>query len=352
MTEVVVDQKQAPLPPPDPNVKIPDAVKRRAAEVDALYNRNGQNGPAPEPAHPSPTAPPSQAPEPSPAPEPQADSEAPSPPPAEPSPPVDDSTSDWETRFKGLSKRYREAQNKIKGMEGQMEQMGELLRTPPPQQAPRPPQPPPSYLTQQDVQNYGTDLIDFTQRAAAQYVAPHLQRVEQENERLRQQMAEQDRKVMHERIEAAIPNWREINNDPRWHQWLALPDMYSGRIRQELLSEATATANASRVISFFNGFLAEEERATGQAPPSHPREPAVPMAYLAAPGRARPASGGDTSIPPDKPFYTRPQIAELYAQHRRGYFTGREAEWSRIEADIFAAGREGRIRNPLNPGAA
>src|SRR6516225_8316591 len=83
MTEVVVDQKQAPLPPPDPNVKIPDAVKRRAAAVDALYNSDGQNGPAPEAAPPSPPAPPSQAPEPSPAPEPQADSEAPSPPPAE-----------------------------------------------------------------------------------------------------------------------------------------------------------------------------------------------------------------------------------------------------------------------------
>jgi hypothetical protein len=49
-------------------------------------------------------------------------------------------------------------------------------------------------------------------------------------------------------------------------------------------------------------------------------------------------------VPTDKPIYTRPQIKTLYEQHRRGAYLGREAEWTRIEADIFAAQREGRIR--------
>jgi hypothetical protein len=35
-----------------------------------------------------------------------------------------------------------------------------------------------NYLTRDDVYNYGEDLINFTQRAAAQYVAPHLQNLE------------------------------------------------------------------------------------------------------------------------------------------------------------------------------
>jgi hypothetical protein len=45
----------------------------------------------------------------------------------------------------------------------------------------------------------------------------------------------------------------------------------------------------------------------------------------------------------NKSIYTRQQIAQLYSQHRRGYYNGREAEWARIDADIIAAGREGRI---------
>jgi hypothetical protein len=46
-----------------------------------------------------------------------------------------------------------------------------------------------NYLTQNDVYNYSTDLIDFTQRAAAQYVAPHLQNFEQQNAELQRQVA-------------------------------------------------------------------------------------------------------------------------------------------------------------------
>jgi hypothetical protein len=116
------------------------------------------------------------------------------------------------------------------------------------------------------------------------------------------------------------------------------------------LNEAIASASAPRVISFFNGFK-QEEVATGHIEPasvSHqaapPREPAIPLASLAAPGRARPASGGDASLPPDKPIYTRAQIKQLYEQHRKGAYVGREAEWARQDADIIAAGREGRIR--------
>jgi len=43
-------------------------------------------------------------------------------------------------------------------------------------------------------------------------------------------------------------------------------------------------------------------------------------------------------------MYTRALIKQLYEQHRRGAYTGREGEWARQEADIIAASREGRIR--------
>jgi hypothetical protein len=50
------------------------------------------------------------------------------------------------------------------------------------------------------------------------------------------------------------------------------------------------------------------------------------------------------SGPGDRPVcaYTRDQIAQLYAAHRKGHYAGREAEWARQENDIIAAGREGR----------
>jgi hypothetical protein len=49
-------------------------------------------------------------------------------------------------------------------------------------------------------------------------------------------------------------------------------------------------------------------------------------------------------MPSDKPTYTRAQVAQLYRMHQKGAYVGREAEWNRQDADIIAAGREGRIR--------
>jgi hypothetical protein len=251
--------------------------------------------------------------------------------------------------------RYDASQKTLAEMQEQMTQLGnELLQT---QQAvyqngrTAPSSPPPqAYVTEQDVQNYGSDLINFTQRAAAQALSPELQEIKQQNAEMQRRLAVEARRNLDQRLELAVPNFRDVDRDPRWHRWLLSLDMLSGRVRQQLLNEAISAADAPRVISFFRGFL-QEEQATGhiepspavqQAPP--PRTPAVDLGSLAAPGRARPATGGDASVPPDKPIYSRAQVKQLYEQHRKGAYVGREAEWARLEADMFAAQREGRYR--------
>jgi hypothetical protein len=40
----------------------------------------------------------------------------------------------------------------------------------------------------------------------------------------------------------------------------------------------------------------------------------------------------------------REDIGRLYELHRKGAYAGREAEWARIENDIFVAQREGRVQ--------
>jgi hypothetical protein len=249
----------------------------------------------------------------------------------------------------GLQGRFTTSQKTIGELEEQVTQMGrEMLQL---QQwasrQSRPAPAPPSYVTEKDVQDYGTDLVDFTQRAAVQAVAPHLQALEQQNVELQRRLADEARARLDMRVEAAVPNFREIDRDPRWLQWLLGIDLLSGRVRQTLLNEAIASANAPRVISFFNGFR-QEEAATGHSEPAPSsrtlREPAIDLGSLAAPGRARPATGGDASMPSDRPTYTRAQIAQLYSAHRKGAYVGREAEWARQEADIIAAGAERRVQ--------
>lgn len=347
MVEVVVDQKAAPKLPYDPN-DIPDAVKKRAAAVDALYAKPAEPVAAPEQLALPLEATAEQAPD-----KVQTTSPAPA---ATPEQLEDENSESWKRRFLRMQGQYNATTKTIGEMQEQMTQLGnELLHAN--QRSTRPAAaqtqyhaPTQAYLTQEDVNNYGSDLVDFAQRAAVHAVVPHLQSIEQQNAELQARLAKEARRNLDQRVEMAVPNYREIDRDPRWHRWLLGLDIFSGRVRQQLLDEAISAAEAPRVISFFRGFL-QEEQATGHiesAPPSlqaaAPREAAVPLASLAAPGRARPATGGDASVPPDRPMYTRALIKQLYEQHRKGAYVGREAEWSRQEADIIAAGREGRVR--------
>jgi hypothetical protein len=177
------------------------------------------------------------------------------------------------------------------------------------------------YLTQQDVADYGPNLVDFAQRAAVHAVAPHLQNLETQNYELQQRLAVEARHRLDAAVERAIPNYKELDQHPDWHAWLLGVDNLSGKVRQSLLNEAKASGDAARCVAFFRSFFAR--------PP--------------APGQeASPAYGGARSSP-NGPIYSADQIKRLYRQHQQGAYAGREAEWARQEADIFRAQREGRV---------
>jgi hypothetical protein len=193
---------------------------------------------------------------------------------------------------------------------------------------------PQDYLTQADVANYGTDLIDFTTRAAVHATAPELQRLGQQSAELMQRLQRETRARLDREVELAVPNYREIDENPAWHQWLRQVDPLNGRIRQELLNEAIAAGSATRVIAFFRGF----QREAGQTS-------AAPI-FDWGPGqvleRTRPRAM-------QGPVYTRDQVKHFYELHRKGKFVGREDEWNRLEWEIIRAGREGRILGGLAP---
>jgi hypothetical protein len=174
-----------------------------------------------------------------------------------------------------------------------------------------------SFLTQQDVQDFGTDLIAVSQRAALEVVAPHLQDLAQQNIELNRRLTLEARHRLDLEVERLLPDFRDRDRDPTWHRWLTERDALSGRVRQELLNDAIASLSPHRVVAFFRTFQ-QSNRGAGQT------------SYQAR------------SMPSGQ-IYTRPQIAKLYDQHRRGAYNGREAAWQEQERDILAAAREGRI---------
>jgi hypothetical protein len=278
-----------------------------------------------------------------------------------------DATKQYE-RYLAMKGRYDQSHRTVGELQEQLDQtMQENLRlqnlvrrAPPAPRVPAPPPQPKNYLTDADVKEYGHDVIDLAKRAAKEAIEPELLALREENKHLKQLNSETAHNVVIEMLSDAVPNWAEINKDPKFKAWMRSEDFYSGRIRQEMLNEAAAAHNARRVIAFYKGFLTEQ-KATGHVPdpqtpapapapaaaPTEERKAAIDLKTLAAPGKPRPSSGGDpatASTPDSKPIITRAQIKGFYDSVRRGDYNGRKDDYNRDQAIIFSAQAEGRIR--------
>jgi hypothetical protein len=328
----------------DTSVQVPESVRRAAAASEAAHAAAYPvEPPSPAVAEIPPVETPRATPDP----------DAPPPVVQQPAPtPSQAADPDWEARYNSMKGRFEQSQRTIGSMQEQMSELGsELVRTQAVLRSPTVQNTQQPHLTDEDRQTFGPELLEVTQRAALDAIEPQLTQVRQENQQLRQRLSAEAQQRVFNTLDAEIPTWRTINGSDRFKTWCRLPDLYSGMLRGKLLNDALRTANAPRVVSFFRGFLAEEI-ATGQvpdpqAPPPAPvpdRAAAVPLANLAAPGRAKPATGSPTGVPADKPIITRAQIAAFYDQVRKGVYAGRDADRTTDEAIIFAAQREGRVR--------
>jgi hypothetical protein len=346
--DVVRDAKSVSSLPIDDQVKLPRQVVEAKARAEAFYAQQAQRPSeqaAPAAAMPEPPQgelPPA---------EPPAEQPPQPPEPVDAKPPPQDLREvEYANRYNHMRGRYEQEQRRAAAVEAQNAALrSELLRLQslPPQEAPPAP---PKLITSEDEANYGRDLIDFAKRAAEEAVGPKLSALEQENGRLRQAVAEQSRGSMTAALDAAVPTWRQVFANPRFTQWLNLPDVYSDRLRSQLLTEAANAGNSARVVKFYQGFLADEA-ATGQidsgTPPSPrpapARKAALSLETIATPGRGHPAGGTPSRAGNEKPILTRAQIAEFYSDVRKNKYAGREQQKMAEEAVIGAAVRDGRV---------
>jgi hypothetical protein len=179
-------------------------------------------------------------------------------------------------------------------------------------------------LSPADYENYGSDFIDLTKRAAVDAVGPELAQLRQQNVQLRQMAARSNTANIQAELDRAVPGWRErIYANPAFSTWLESPDDYNAATRSQLLRQAVAAGDSGRVVRIYQGF----EREGHHAPTGHTRTP-----------QSRQTGGN---------IYTRPQIAKLYEQRRLGGIP--DARWGPLEADIVRAAGEGRIAGALGP---
>lgn len=334
----------------DETLNIPQSVRDAAARADALHKQMyskeepaAEAAPAPAPEVTS-EGNPEGITEVTPAEKPVVAAPAPAPAPAK--------TEDWEHKFnsmKGRFDRSEQERRKLHDRIGGLEQVIATIQTPA-----EPAKPaeldPATLLTAAEREAYGDEFINTVAKVA--HNNPVVSSLQKEIAELKAKLTNVDaslgqsaRDRMHELLTSEIPNWLEVNKDPKFSEWLALTDVYSGAIKHELLKSAYAANDGPRVLNFFKGFLAEEAALvppTTPAPTPEANAGKVPLESLAAPGRAKTAAAANA--PAEKPIYSRAFVTQFYSDCARGVYRGRDDEKNRIDASIIEAGRERRIR--------
>jgi hypothetical protein len=250
-----------------------------------------------------------------------------------------------------LSEQVRDANTRINGLEDRLAAMA-------PAPAPEPEDKPRTDFTPEEIADYGEDLLDVMGRKAREIVeseySPQIKTLTAEVNSLKVQLGETGQKVAKQetnevfaQLDGTVKDWRKVNVDPAFHVWLDQVDPFTGESRKNLMLNAFNRKNAQQVKAFFDKY-AEENATVIQDPTAGPsgqggnQAATLDLENYIAPGQPR--SGGDVGAPKDKRVWTNAEIGAFYSDVQKGRYKTRPEDKARIEADIVAATKEGRIR--------
>jgi hypothetical protein len=259
---------------------------------------------------------------------------------------------EWEQRYRTLQGKYDSEMGHMRGQLASMERLIASMQTAPPPPAPAPVAP---QITDEDREMWGDDLPQAVSRWVGNAASEEVRQLRAEVEYLKGGQQRHDVSLTQHSVMSQLDmdpdlagRWRQLNDNPRYLQWLSEIDQFSARPRLELLREAYAQGDANRTGRFFKTYLAEHTAPPVSRSPAHTMQngsaPAGRMRLeeLAAPGRAA-ASGTNGGASPERRMWTNREIGAFYRDVQRGVYRSRQADKDRIEADILAAASEGRV---------
>lgn len=217
-----------------------------------------------------------------------------------------------------------------------------------------------AFLSNEDVEEYGEEMLGTVKRAALEAVAPHLAALEEKNKQLEAENLQLQRSLstvkatttvsakqgMFDTLTAALPDWQAINSDPKFLEWLSTVDPMFGASYQDMLDAAVERVDTPRVLAFFERYINENNLVSRRSQDQMTaRTPSVSLDNLVAPGKPSrgtaptPPIGGDTEV------WSTAKINAFYADCARGKYANNPKQKAVIEQRIHRAAAEGRVRN-------
>jgi len=207
-------------------------------------------------------------------------------------------------------------------------------------------------VSDEEIDEYGSDLIDVMKRAARDAVKDEFDALAAENNKLKsmiggvgQKVEQDDREKVYAELASKVDNWQTLNRSPAFLRWLDEIDVYAGEPRKSLLGRAFAANDATRVISFFKGFIDEHAAVSRAADDTSTEVAPAPsktsLESLVSPGAG--ASGTADKTSDQGRMWKESEIGSFYESARKGKFKGRDDVYVATEKQIQAALSEGRI---------
>jgi hypothetical protein len=201
-------------------------------------------------------------------------------------------------------------------------------------------QKPNQLITQADITEYGTDLIDLIGRKASEVVKASVASLESQLAEIRRELlgvAQTSVKSAEARFKDAmtskVADWETLNTDPAFIEWLGKPAPFTKESRLNLLRKAATELDVETAAEFFVKYKEETTPPPAAAPAPDP-------ARFVAPGKSKaPATRVDNAN--TGRVWTRADIAKLYDDKMAGKLS--QKEFDELERDVFKAQRENRI---------
>ena len=323
---------------------VPEQIRKQSEAIAKLYadmnaDATATAGDSPESAQPTEAD--------------RATSEAPTAAPIEQGRPAPKPEDTFEQRYRTLQGMYNADTGRLRSenqqLSARLSQLESLIASMP-TAAPEPTVAE-KLITDKDVEEYG-DSIEVMRRVSREEAAAQQRKIaELENlvrqmqtnvlprvEQVAQKQAYSAEQLFWTELSTLVPDWRDVNGNTEFHNWLLEVDPLSGTTRQSHLEAAQQAMDARRVANFFSTWKGSSGQAIAQ---STRNAPASQLEKQVAPGRSR--AGNAPTDQSNAKTYSPADITKFFDDVRKGVYRGKEAERDRIERDIFAAQRDGRI---------
>jgi hypothetical protein len=248
----------------------------------------------------------------------------------------------WQQKYRTLKGMYDAEVPRLHAQVKDLTKRLDAIQNAKPETKPEP-KAPLKLVTDAEVREFGADLIEV-QRKVAQEVAQEfksdIDNLKTENQKLREQLdstgAQISESSFDQRLHRLVPHFDDVNRDPRWISWLNEIDPILRGPRMAVAQQAYNTGDAQAVADYVKLFEATLA-ATTKSNTSDKRKQEQELQVQPAKNNSQSNTQAAAKV------YTNAQIEGMFKRVTELYTRGDSAAATKLEAEIDAAFRDGRV---------